>query len=183
MFMFQLASRRKGNAELTGPQLLENLRALFPDLEDMPHQDTLCRLLQNMDVDQIEDCYLDLLRCLIRRKKFRYLLRKNRYLVATDGIQKYVMKDCWDERYLHRRIQGKDGEWYYAYVLEAVLVFTKGMVLPLIMSLSFWLAEHGRFFECNGIKNPDPISPGQVLIYRNFVDREAIYEYSRWQVR
>lgn len=133
LFMFQLSSRRKGNEELTGPRLLENLRPLFPDLQDMPHQDTLCRLLQNMDVDQIEDCYLDLLRHLIRRKKFRHLLRENRYLVAIDGTQKYVMKECWDERYLYRKVQGKDGEWeYYVYVLEAVLVFNNGMVLPLM---------------------------------------------------
>lgn len=133
LFMFQITSRRKGNEELTGPQLLENLRSLFPDLEDMPHQDTLCRLLEEMDVDRIEGCYLDLLRHLIRRKKFRHLLRKNRYLVAIDGTQKYVMKECWDERYLHRKVQGKDGEWkYYAYVLEAVLVFANGMVLPLM---------------------------------------------------
>ncbi len=42
------------------------------------------------------------------------------------------MKECWDERYLFRKVQGKDGEWqYYAYVLEAVLVFANGMVLPL----------------------------------------------------
>ena len=133
LFMFQITSRRKGNEELTGPRLLENLRSLFPDLEEMPHQDTLCRLLEEMDVDRIEGCYLDLLRHLIRRKKFRHLLRKNRYLVAIDGTQKYVMKKCWDKRYLCRKVQGKDGEWeYYAYVLEAVLVFANGMVLPLM---------------------------------------------------
>jgi hypothetical protein len=133
MFMFSISSRRQANKGLTGPQLLENLRSLFPYLEDMPHQDTLCRLLQEMDADQIEDSYLDLLRHLIRRKKFRHLLRKNRYLVAIDGTQKCVMKECWDERYLRRRIQGKEGEReYYAYVLEAVLVFANGMVLPLL---------------------------------------------------
>ena len=133
MFVFNLSSRRQANGELTGPQLLENLRSLFPDLVDMPHQDTLCRLLQEMDINQIESCYLDLVRDLIRKKKFRQLLRKKRYLVAIDGTQKYVMKECWDERYLHRRIQGKDGDYeYYAYVLEAVLVFSNGMVLPLL---------------------------------------------------
>jgi hypothetical protein len=133
LFMFQLASRRKGNEELTGPQLRENLCSLFPYLEEMPHQDTLCRLLEELDVDRIEGSYLDLLRHLIRRKKFRHLLRKNRYLVAIDGTQKYAMKECWDKRYLYRKVQGKDGEWeYYAYVLEAVLVFANGMVLPLM---------------------------------------------------
>lgn len=70
---------------------------------------------------------------MIRKKKFRNLLHKKRYLAAVDGTQKYVMDKCWDERYLHRKIRGKDGEYqYYAYVLEAVLIFSNGMVLPLM---------------------------------------------------
>lgn len=41
------------------------------------------------------------------------------------------MDTCHDERYLRRKIH--DGEYqYYAYVLEAVLVFSNGMVLPLM---------------------------------------------------
>ncbi|WP_051534277.1 transposase family protein [Desulfitibacter alkalitolerans] len=133
MFMFNLTSRRQANEELTGPQLLENLCALFPELVDMPHQDTLCRLLTEIDVEQIESRYIDLVRNLIRKKKFQHLLYKKRYLVAIDGTQKYVMKESWDKRYLRRRVQGKDGECeYYAYVLEAVLVFSNGMVLPLM---------------------------------------------------
>ena len=54
MFTFQMTSRRQTNRGLTTPQLLENLRAIFPELIDMPHQDTLCRLLENMDVSKIE---------------------------------------------------------------------------------------------------------------------------------
>jgi hypothetical protein len=53
---------------------------------------------------------------------------------------------------------------------------------PFRMSDSFWLTKHGRFLERNNIKNPDLISPGQVLIYYNYVDREAseaILEYVR----
>jgi len=153
LFTFQLTSRRKGNEELTGPQLLENLRSLFPDLKDMPHQDTLCRLLKEMDVDRIESCYLDLARELIRKKKFRHLLRKKRYLTAIDGTQKCVMKECWDKRCLYRKVQGKDGEWqYYAYVLEAVLVFANGMVLPLL----------SEFLE-------------------NSVELAAVFDYEKWK--
>lgn len=97
----------------------------------MPHQNTLYRLLEKMDVAQIETIYNDLLRDLIRKKTFRKLLHKKRYLIAIDGTQKYIMKECWDERYLHRTV-GKDGkQQYYAYVLEAVLIFSNGMVLPL----------------------------------------------------
>jgi Leu/Phe-tRNA-protein transferase len=125
MLVFQMTSRRETNQELTTPQLLANLQAMFPEVTDMPHQDTLCRLLQEIDVDQIEELYVDLLRKLIYKKTFQRMLLNKRYLVAIDGTQKYVMDECWDERYLRRRIKGKDGAYkiqYYAYVLEAVLL-------------------------------------------------------------
>lgn len=135
MFVFQMTSRRETNREMTTPQFLEHLQAFFPDLTDMPHQDTLCRLLEEVDVDSIENDYIDLLRKLIRKKRFQNLLHNKRYLVAVDGTQKYKMDECWDERYLRRKIRSKEGgeiEYqYYAYVLEAVLIFGNGMVLPL----------------------------------------------------
>jgi len=131
MFVFHLSSRRKVNRELTGPQLLENLRAIFPELTDMPHQDTLCRLMEEMEVEQIKASYISMLKQLIRKKKFKNLLASNRYLVAIDGTQKYVMDQCWEERYLRRK--NEEGEYhYYAYVVEAVLIFSNGMVLPLV---------------------------------------------------
>lgn len=133
MFVFQNSSRRKTNQQMTTPQLLENLKAVFPELTDMPHQDTLCRLLEKMDSEQIETVYLEMLRSLIRKKAFKNLLHKSRYLVAVDGTQKYLINECWNERYLRRKVRGKDGEYqYYAYALEAVLLFSNGMVLPLM---------------------------------------------------
>lgn len=136
MFVFQMTSRRETNRDMTTPQLLEHLRIFFPELTDMPHQDTLCRLLATVDVDRIESDYIDLLKRLIRKKKFQNLLHNKRYLVAVDGTQKYKMEECWDSRYLRRKIRSKEGEevqyQYYAYVLEAVLIFSNGMVLPLM---------------------------------------------------
>lgn len=133
MFVLHMTSRRETNREMTTPQLLENLKAVFPELVEMPHQDTLCRLLEKIDVGHIETVYLDLLKKLIRKKTFQNLLHKKRYLVAVDGTQKFVMSECWDERYLRRKIPRKDGEYqYYAYVLEAVLILSNGMVLPLM---------------------------------------------------
>ena len=50
---------------------------------------------------------------------------------AIDGTQKYTMGTCHDERYLRRKTG--DGKYqYYAYVLEAVLILSNGMVLPLM---------------------------------------------------
>ncbi len=36
MFVFQMSSRRKANKQLTRPQFMENLKMLFPDIEDIP---------------------------------------------------------------------------------------------------------------------------------------------------
>ena len=82
-----------------------------------------------------------------------------------------------------------DDVWVHASTTEIVvqpgdsLVWIDTALPPQYrMSMSFWLAERGRFLERNGIKNPDLISPGQVLIYYNYVDREAteeIFEYVR----
>ena len=80
--------------------------AVFEELTEMPHQDTLCRLLEKIEVDRIESLYLDMLRKLIRRKKFRNLLHHKKYLVAVDGTEKQIMDECWDERYLRRKIKG-----------------------------------------------------------------------------
>jgi len=41
MFVFQMSSRREANKEMTRPQFMESLKLLFPDLEDIPHNDTL----------------------------------------------------------------------------------------------------------------------------------------------
>lgn len=54
IFVLQMSSRREANRDFTRPMFKENLRLLFPELEDLPHQDTLMRLLDRIDVDQIE---------------------------------------------------------------------------------------------------------------------------------
>src|SRR5207237_1098531 len=45
MFVYQMSSRREANREMSLPQFWGNLRLLFPELESLPHQDTLARLL------------------------------------------------------------------------------------------------------------------------------------------
>jgi hypothetical protein len=86
MFALQMGSRRRTNREMTTPQLIENLQAVFPELTGMPHQDTLSRLLEKTDVETIESIYIDLLKQLIAKKKFKHLLHKGRYLRAVEGM-------------------------------------------------------------------------------------------------
>ncbi len=40
-FVLQMASRREANRELSRPAFLATLQALFPELESLPHADTL----------------------------------------------------------------------------------------------------------------------------------------------
>ncbi len=47
MFVFQFSSRREVNKVMTRPQFVENLQQFFPELEKLPHADTLFRLLRD----------------------------------------------------------------------------------------------------------------------------------------
>ena len=129
VFVFQYGSRRAANAEITRPVFEHNLRLLFPQLETLPHCDTLFRLLCRIDVGQIEQAQIDLINGLIRNKKFTRYRINNCYPIGIDGTQKIAFLELWDERLLQRRIGPKvepdsDQEeryQYYIYVLEASL--------------------------------------------------------------
>jgi len=138
-FAFQMSSRREANREMTRPMFEANLRRLFPELEELPHQDTLARLLSQIDVSQIEQAHLDMIRHLIGNKKFARYLINGCYPIAIDGTQKFTRAECWDEACLERKVgvkkDGKDEQrdkQYYVYVLEANLAFENGMVIPLL---------------------------------------------------
>jgi len=150
MFVYQMASRRQANKEMTRPAFEESLRLIFPELENLPHHDTLNRILSNIDVNRIEEAHIELIRKFIRQKKFARYLIDNIYPIAIDGTQKAVRSDILSEEWLQRKVgagkkdKDKDGDseddkdgdgkklQYYLYVLEANLVFQNGMVLPLM---------------------------------------------------
>ena len=133
-FIFQMASRREANREMTRPMFMESLKLLFPELEDLPHNDTLYRLLSAIDVGEIEGALIELVRNLIRNKKFVRYLVNNRYPIAIDGTQKCLRDVLWAEECLEREVgKGDDTQMqYYVYVLEANLAFAGGMSIPLM---------------------------------------------------
>ncbi len=134
MFVFNVASRREADREMTRPVFQENLKNFFPEIESLPHNDTLMRLLTNIDVDQIEQALIMRIQKLIRNKKFiRYLIDKH-YPIAIDGTQKMIRDHIWSEECQERTV-GKEGhkyKQYYVYVLEASLAFRNGMTIPLM---------------------------------------------------
>jgi len=143
-FVFQFASRREVNREMTRPVFEKNLKEFFPKLETLPHADTLFRVLKKIDIEQLEHIQIDVLNNLIRKKKFKRYLINNCYPVAIDGSQKMARKDLFSEQLLQRKkIKKKNNNHedkteqeeeyqYYVYVLEANLAFHNGMVIPLL---------------------------------------------------
>ena len=146
-FVFQMSSCRQANREMTRPMFWQNLQHFFPDLETLPHHDTLKRLLAKIDINQIEELHLDLIRNLIRKKKFRRYLVNNCYPIAIDGTGKFKRDWLWEEECLERNAK-KDDETkkqYHVYVLEANLAFYDGMTIPLMSEiLSYTKGDTGN---------------------------------------
>ena len=136
-FVFQMASGREANREMSLPMFWENLQFFFPELETLPHHDTLKRLLSKIDINQIENLQIDLVKSLIRKKKFRRYLINNCYPIAIDGTGKFTRDWLWEEECLERNVKQDDGtkRQYYVYVLEANLAFCNGMTIPLMSEI------------------------------------------------
>jgi hypothetical protein len=132
MFVFHIGSRRGTNREITDIGF-ENLKAIFPELETLPHADTLARLLEVIDVSQIQESMVELLKDLIRRKKFRNYLHGKGLLIAIDGTQKFYRNYQWDSDNpgLVRHVGEERKEQHCVYVLESVVIFDNGITLPL----------------------------------------------------
>lgn len=155
-FAFQMSSRREATRDMTRPMFMKNLRRLFPELEDLPHHDTLARMLEKIDINEIEQAHIDMIKHLIRNKKFLRFLVSSCYPIAIDGTQKFKRSYLWDKKCLERKVRTKnktedDGEeqeekkQYYVYVLEANLAFHNGMVIPLLSEvLSYTEGDSGR---------------------------------------
>ena len=129
-FIFQLESRRQANRELTTPVFLENLKSIIPEIDTVPHQVTINRLLCKIDVSQLEKLLLELVHQFIRNKKFQRYLADQHWCIAIDGTQKlcrdYPFAEESSQRTIHEETQ------YYVYVLEANIVFSGGFSLPLL---------------------------------------------------
>ncbi len=155
-FAFQMASRREATREMTRPMFMANLRRLFPELEGLPHHDTLARLLEQIEVSEIEQAHLDMIQHLIRGKKFLSYLIAGCYPIAIDGTQKFKRSSLWDEECLERKVRTKkkdeddaqepeEKKQYYVYVLEANLAFQNGMVIPLLSEvLSYTAGDNNK---------------------------------------
>lgn len=76
---------------------------------------------------------VELLKELMKKKKFKNLLINKRYLIAVDGTQKFFRNYQWQEEALKRNV-GENPQ-YYVYALDSVLVLDNGMVLPVLTEI------------------------------------------------
>lgn len=134
-FVFRLQSRREINRELTGSVIHFHLRKIFPELDSIPHADTIARLLAKINVLQIERAHITLIKQLISGKKLKKLLIHNCLPITVDGCQKLFRNGLLhDSRWLQRTVGGHDNkmEQQYVYALEANITLKNGLCIPLL---------------------------------------------------
>lgn len=136
LFVYHTGSRREANKKISKPIFWSNVKAMFPEFDSMPHADTLARLLEKINVEEIQECLVELLQDLIRRKKFRNHLINKRYLIAVDGTQKLFRSYPWEPEALKRHVGGEARiPQYYVYALDSVLILDNGIVLPVLTEI------------------------------------------------
>ena len=127
-FIFRLSSRREINRELTGPVIFNHLKKCFPDIDSIPHADTLARALENIDPIDIEAIHITLVKELIKKKKFKTLLIQDCLPITIDGTQKlYRQGLLQDERWCERKVgdEASNNKQQYLHVLEANISLKK----------------------------------------------------------
>jgi hypothetical protein len=194
MFVFQQSSRRAANRQMTQPQFLENVRLWFPEIEELPHQDTLNRVLMATEPSEIEGALIELIGELMRKKKFARYLVENCYPICMDGTQKLKRNDLVRGEWLTRTIHTAEGaqEQHYVYVLEVSLAFRNGMTLPLLSEFLTYAGGEETKQDCEQrafhrvaerLKKAFPRLPILVLLdglYANGPVMERCRRY-RWQ--
>lgn len=136
LFVYHTGSRREANKKISKPIFWSNVKAMFPEFDSMPHADTLARLLEKINVEEIQECLVELMQDLIRRKKFRNHLINKRYLIAVDGTQKLFRSYPWEQEALKRHVGGEARiPQYYVYALDSVLILDNGIVLPVLTEI------------------------------------------------
>ncbi len=66
MFIFRLPSKRAFNSELTEPVIHSKLQEIFPEIDSIPHADTLSRILSRVNIIEIEEALVNMVGALIK---------------------------------------------------------------------------------------------------------------------
>ena len=150
-FIFRLSSRREINRELTSPVIFEHLKRLFPELDSIPHADTLARLLENTNPKAIERIHISLIKDLIVKKKFKQLLIHDCLPITIDGTQKLYRDGLlqvgpWCERTVGD--PAKENKQQYIYAVEANITLKNGLTIPLMTEYMY--RENNQIMQPKG---------------------------------
>tara|TARA_R110000868_G_scaffold246596_1_gene503184 strand:+ start:892 stop:1725 length:834 start_codon:yes stop_codon:yes gene_type:complete len=140
-FVFRRSSRREMNRELTGAAINHHLRKIFPELDSIPHADTLARFLERINVGVIEDAHIALIKQLITGKKFKRLLINGCLPITIDGCQKLFRNGLLHDSHWLQRTVGSEGNkisQQYVYAMEANITLKNGLSIPLCPNIWRW---------------------------------------------
>ena len=134
-FIMRISSRREMNRELSSSIVFSHFKKIFPEIDSIPHADTLERMLEHIHPDRIEEIHIELIKDLIQRKKFKRLLIEDCIPIAIDGTQKLFRQDLLqDPRWCERNVgDPENGDiQQYIYAVEADIALKNGLSIPLI---------------------------------------------------
>lgn len=169
-FIFRLSSRREMNRELTGPVIVDHLKKIFPEIDSIPHADTLARLLEKINPHSIEAIHISLIRDLIKKKKFRKPLIHGCLPITIDGTQKLtrdgLLQDSpWCERLVGHPEKGNKQQYIYA--VEANITLKNGLTIPL-------MTEYLRR-ENNQLMQPEGKQDSETTAFERLAERLKRY--------
>lgn len=135
LFLFRLKSRRDFNDKLTAHSIQQTLSQFFPELNSIPHADTISRILSRIDIGEIERIHIQMIKDLIKKKKFSKLFIAGCIPISIDGTQKAKRDGELEEGgWLIRTIHTASGEerQQYVFVVEANMTLSNGLTIPLL---------------------------------------------------
>ena len=141
LFLFRLPSRKEINLSLARPKFFENIKTLFPEIDSKPHSDTVARMLERIDPDEIQKAHINMLQRLINNKKFSHLLIDGELPISIDGVEKIKRKGVLqDAQWLERNIGSKDEKeiQQYVYIVEANITLGNGLSIPLMSEFLYY---------------------------------------------
>jgi hypothetical protein len=141
LFVFRFGSRRAISKELAKPQFHENMKALFPEFESIPHGDTVGKLLERIDFTDIEAIHVAMIKKLIKKKKFKKFLILGNLPISIDGVHKLSRDgELQGVEWLERKIKSADGKIMQQYVaiLEANITLQNGLTIPLVSEFLYY---------------------------------------------
>jgi hypothetical protein len=165
-FVFRLSSRREMNRELTGAAINHHLQKIFPELDSIPHADTLARFLETAKITEIESAHIAMIKQLIMGKKFKKLLINGCLPITIDGCQKLFRNGLLhDSHWLQRTVGSNESktEQQYVYTMEANITFKNGLSIPL---LSEYLS-----MDNNQLTNPVSKSDCELNAFERLAER------------